>query len=744
MLKRSVLLVVTCLGLVVALSAQGPGPRRVALGDWPEMRGPHGDGTSLETGLIDRWSLDGENLLWRVPHGGRSTPVVMGNRLYVQNGTGDGATLQERVMALDADTGRTEWEYRYNIYQSDAPPHRIAWASPAVDPETGNVYAVSAGLKVMALSAEGQLLWSRSFGEEWAAFTTHGGRTMSPIIDGNLVLVSHAVSSWGEHANRSHRFFALDKRTGEIVYVTNPGGRPFDTAYASPLITTISGLRMLVVGLGDGGVHAFKPQTGEHVWSFPVAKRAVNTGVAVRGDGTVYVSHGDENLEGNVMGLIAAVDGSRTGTISNPKWAVEGFELGFSSPVTDGTRLYQIDNGGTLRAFDMDTGETFWSHRTGNSQRAPLVLADGKLYVGTPAGNVHIIRPHADRAEVLSTVMLPDSVASCCGSEGTPEQIVSGVAISRGRIFFVSSDAVYAIGAREATSLTGWAVDEPFEPGAGAPAHLQVSPTEMVLEPGQTVALRARLFDDRGRFLREATGVTWALDGLEGTVSDGTFTVGHTGREQAGVIRASVGGVTGEARARVVRPLPWTEDFEGYEEGAVPPGWINMTAGRFRVTSIDGRKALQKEPLDTLLQRIRAFIGPTNLSNYTIAADVRAPEQRRRMGDVGITAQRYTLMLYGTTQRLKLEPWEPETERTVTIPFSWKPDKWYRLKLRVENLPDGQVRARGKAWPAGEPEPAEWLIDRTDPIGNREGSPGLFIDAQAGAYVDNLSVTPND
>jgi hypothetical protein len=85
-----------------------------------------------------------------------------------------------------------------------------------------------------------------------------------------------------------------------------------------------------------------------------------------------------------------------------------------------------------------------------------------------------------------------------------------------------------------------------------------------------------------------------------------------------------------------------------------------------------------------------------------------------------------------------------ETERTVTIPFSWKPDTWYRLKLRVENLPDGQVRARGKAWPAGEPEPAEWLIDRTDPIGNREGSPGLFIDAQAGAYVDNLSVTPND
>ena len=92
---------------------------------------------------------------------------------------------------------------------------------------------------------------------------------------------------------------------------------------------------------------------------------------------------------------------------------------------------------------------------------------------------------------------------------------------------------------------------------------------------------------------------------------------------------------------------------------------------------------------------------------------MRAAERRRQMGDIGITAQRYSLVLYGTSQRLKLEPWEPETARTVTVPFAWKPDTWYRLKLRVENLPNGQVRARGKAWPAGEPEPAAWT-DRQD------------------------------
>jgi hypothetical protein len=108
-----------------------------------------------------------------------------------------------------------------------------------------------------------------------------------------------------------------------------------------------------------------------------------------------------------------------------------------------------------------------------------------------------------------------------------------------------------------------------------------------------------------------------------------------------------------------------------------------------------------------------------------------------------VTAQRYSLILYGTSQRLKLEPWEPETQRTVTVPFAWKPDTWYHLKLRVENLADGTVRARGKAWPTGGPEPAEWAIDKVDPIGNRQGAPGLFLDAEFGAHIDNLTVTPN-
>ena len=106
----------------------------VAAQDWPEWRGPARDGLSPEKNLPASWSPAGQNLAWKAPYGGRSTPVVYGNRVYVQNPTiktGEEATtgrdlLQEQIVALNADTGKTLWTYKFNIYLSDAPAHRVA------------------------------------------------------------------------------------------------------------------------------------------------------------------------------------------------------------------------------------------------------------------------------------------------------------------------------------------------------------------------------------------------------------------------------------------------------------------------------------------------------------------------------------------------------------------------------------------------------------------------------------------
>src|SRR5688500_14044999 len=188
--------------------------------DWPEWRGPARTGVSAETGLPSSWSVAGENLAWKVPYGGRSSPVVFGDRLYLQNTSGSGAAMQERLMAFNADTGKLLWEHKYNLFTSDVPPHRIAWESPAVDPATGNVFAFSGNGLLMSLSPQGKLLWERSLAEEFGMWTTHGGRVSSPVVDGNQLIVSGLTFMWGQQSLGAHRFISFDKSNGQVIWVS--------------------------------------------------------------------------------------------------------------------------------------------------------------------------------------------------------------------------------------------------------------------------------------------------------------------------------------------------------------------------------------------------------------------------------------------------------------------------------------------------------------------------------------------
>ena len=125
--------------------------------DWPDWRGPNRDGISSEKGLPASWSPAGENLVWKAPFPGRSTPIIMGDRLFAFTGGGEGPTLQERVICLDANTGKLIWEYRHNVFHSDVPRHRIAWSAPVGDPETGNIYTYGVAGMLTALSRDGKL-----------------------------------------------------------------------------------------------------------------------------------------------------------------------------------------------------------------------------------------------------------------------------------------------------------------------------------------------------------------------------------------------------------------------------------------------------------------------------------------------------------------------------------------------------------------------------------------------------------
>ncbi|HJP95560.1 MAG TPA: PQQ-binding-like beta-propeller repeat protein [Pyrinomonadaceae bacterium] len=711
----------------------------IATSDWAEWRGPARDGISAEKNLPSKWSPTGENLAWKVPYGGRSAPIVMGDRVYLQNTAGKGETEQERLMCFNADTGKLLWEHRFNVYLSDVPPHRVGWASPVGDPATGNVYAFGVGGHLIGFNRDGKVLWERSLGEDFGLLTTHGGRTVSPIIDGDLVIVSAVTFQWGKHGGGAHRFIAFDKKTGECVYVSAPGGRPYDTTYAAPIIVNVNGTRLLIQGSSDGFVHAIKPQTGEPVWKYEISKRGINTGVVVHGT-TAILTHSEENLNSSEMGMMTAVDATAKGTITKDqvKWAIYGWQGGFSSPVLDGDRLYQIDNSANIAAFDVNSGKQLWLKNLGTIQKASPVLADGKLYVGTENGKFFILKPSATGCEILDEEQL--------GTEAQPEAIIGSAAVSNGRIYFASDSNLYCIGkkANHTSSTDRSSLVALGNHVSSSPVtYVQVVPTELILKPGDKVSFRARLFDEQGNFVREEPAASWSLEQLKGTITNGQFTVGSDSVTQAGLVKATVDGVIGTASVRVFPPLPWTETFDSYAVNTLPTGWVNTTL-KFAVQEQNGNKVLTKLTTgSSLLSRARAYMGPSDWSNYTIEADVNATQKRRQQGDAGVIAQRYVLTLYGNSQTLHIEPWQPEIARTKKIPFAWKPDTWYRLKLQVENLPDGTTRARGKAWAVGEPEPAAWMIERIDPIPNRQGAPGIFGNGLAELYFDNIKVYAN-
>ena len=732
------------LWLVIALA--WPAAQAGLTPDWPDWRGPARNGMSTETGLPSKWSIGGENVAWSVPYGGRSGPVLFGDHLYLQNTSGSGASEQERVMCFNADTGKLLWEHRYNMFTSDVPAHRLAWSSPVVDPLSGNVFAISANGLVMSLAKDtGTVLWERSLAEEMGMWTTHGGRMSSPIVDGKQLIVSGITFSWGQYAGGAHRFISFDTATGQILWVSTPEGRPTDTIYANPYVADVNGTRMFFSGGSDGAMHAIKIATGEPVWHWNVSKRGLNTAALMVGS-DIIVTHSEENMDVNEMGMIAAVPATSKGTLTDKdaRWLLRDVQAGYGSPVSDEERIYLVDNGGVLFAFDAKDGHQLWRKNLGTIQKSSPVFADGKLYVGTENGKFYILKPRPDGVDVLDEDEMP------AGVDGNPQPIIAAPAISRGRIYVVTMERMFAIGPKGTPK--GGIV--PGVPGSAARpwpfASMLVTPTEVIAKPGAPLTLTIRAFGANGQPVVTPGGAAWTLENLKGTISNGgTFTPDPAAGAQAGLVKAAIGSITASARVRVIPDLPWTYDFES--SGDTPPAhWVNAT-GKFAVRALDGNKVLVKlaENPFAFAKRCRVFFSGPDYNDYTIQADVRAMEKRRQRGDVGIVAQRYEMMLSGSHERIELQPWQPETQRTVKVDFPWKADTWYTMKLEVQSVGEGKVRVRGKVWAKSDAEPSAWNIERVDPLGSLKGAPGLYADAPSAAgggseiYYDNIKVYKN-
>ena len=416
-------------------------PMHAIAGDWSTWRGPNQDGTSAEAGLISSWSTEGENLLWQAEFIGRSTPIVLNDRVYVIGRVGSDIMQQERIACFDAETGEMIWNYQFNVFHTTISFNRVGWASLAGDLETGNIYAHGVQGLFFCFDKDGNTLWSRSLTEEYGRISGYGGRVHTPIIAGDLVVVSYLNSGWGDQVATRHRYFAFDKRTGELIWISTPGGRPLDTTYSAPVVANINGQQLIIGGNADGGIYAMKQNTGEMVWGFKLSQRGINTSVIVSGT-KVYATHSEENVDNTEMGRVVCIGAIGTGDVTKTHelWRYDAVNIGYASPTIHDGHLYVVDNSANIHAVNADTGELLWMHNIGKVGKGSPVWADGKIYVTEVNGVFAILQPGEDKCETLSSQEISRA------SDERHVEIYGSPAIANGRIYFTTEEHLYCIG----------------------------------------------------------------------------------------------------------------------------------------------------------------------------------------------------------------------------------------------------------------------------------------------------------
>jgi outer membrane protein assembly factor BamB len=745
--------------------------------DWSFWRGPEQTGVSREKDLPAEWSADPKaplNFHWKAPYGCRATPIVMNGRVYINNQAGTGVSEQERVMCLDAKSGKVIWEKRFNVFQTDIVSVRLGWTNLVGDPKTGNVYWHGTQGFLICFDRDGKILWQHSLTEEYGRVSGYGGRLTSPIVDEDLLILGMANSSWGDQAKGNNRFVAFNKHNGDVVWWSEPATAPA-TYYSVPVIAVINGQRLLITGAADGWVYALQPRTGKKVWGFKLSKSALNSSPVVAGN-MVYIGHGEENYGTSTQGRVVCLDASIIKD-SEPKlvWERMGCKARYASPIIHDKRLYVFDEFAQLWCFDGTKGKLLWRFPYGRNARGSGVWADGKIYVAEVNGKFHILQPSDTKCVRLHE-------QEFVGADGSSEvELAGSPAVANGCVYFGTSEELYCIGKKGHTAKPDPIPPMPKEAAPlKEPAQLQLIPADVVMrsypdKPG-SAEFTAKLFDANGQFLRQVRsneginltlpqpppppGAKTAPPALQGNLGSGNrddlfigvFFAAQKVPSQQGYIQATLGQLSTKCRVRVAPTLPYTMNIDKVPVGAAPAGWVQVQ-GRWKVAQLkDGSKVLAKVNTvpNPMIAQSYCYIGVPSDTEYTISTDVQGFKAHNDLPEMGLINNRYTLFLIGNTQQLRLVSWEaiPRIDRTIS--YSWKPGVWYSMKLTATVIGDKTI-VRGKVWTREQPEPKEWTVELADPTPNREGAPGLYTYALGVAeeepgtevYYTNVRVQPN-
>ncbi|WP_372898150.1 PQQ-binding-like beta-propeller repeat protein [Stieleria sp.] len=347
--------------------------------DWPQFRGPGGQGVTSDTNLPLVWS-ESENVAWKteLPGYGASSPIALGDRLYVTCYSGYGIDRENpgrmedltlHVVCLGND-GEIVWDQHVQPKLPESErvrDHGYAAATPATDGEFLYVFFGKTG--VLKFDLDGNQLWQADVGDK-----THGwGCGTSPVLYRNLVIVNASVESGS--------LVAIDKETGDEVW--RAGG--MDASWNTPHLVDVGGGKQeLVVSVKDK-ILAFDPATGAPLWNCDGIPDYVCPSI-VSQDGVVYV------IGGRTSRAIAVRAGGRGDvTDTHRLWEAKA-GANVVSPVIHQGHLYWVSDRNTIAyCVRLADGEVVYAERFRGQPYASALAGDGKLYVVTRNGGTYVL-----------------------------------------------------------------------------------------------------------------------------------------------------------------------------------------------------------------------------------------------------------------------------------------------------------------------------------------------------------------
>jgi outer membrane protein assembly factor BamB len=392
--------------------------------EWPQFRGPTGQGHSSEHDIPVDWS-ESRNVVWKtqVPGVGWSSPVVAGGKVWLTAAVKDrnGGTL--RAVAYDVATGREIVNTEvFRVRSIDPPNEKNTRASPTPILDGDRVYVHFGADGTAALTTTGEIVWKTKF--EYQSQHGDGG---SPVLYDDLLILNC-------DGDDVAFVVAIEKQSGKIRWKT-PRRQPFAQAYSTPLVIRV-GDRDEVISVGAYRVAAYDPTTGAEIWrvSYPVRfpDGFSNVMRPVYGAGLLFISGGF-----NIPSFIAVrPDGAGDVTKTHVAWTLMRGAPLTPSPLVIDNDLYLVSDNGIAVCLDARTGQTYWQRRLNGDYSASPVYADGRIYFLSEEGIATVIEPGHDFRELAKNRLDGYTLAS--------------IAVSNGSIFIRSDTHLYRISGKAA------------------------------------------------------------------------------------------------------------------------------------------------------------------------------------------------------------------------------------------------------------------------------------------------------